>query len=212
MTARDPGRPLRADAQRNRDKILAAAVRVFTEEGLDAHFERIAREAGVGSGTLYRNFPTREALIEAAYRNELAQLCDAVPGLLAALPPREALRAWTRRFMDYATAKFGMADALQAVVASGTNPYAQSHQLIQTALTSLMEAGAAAGVIRSDISPTDVFAALTGIALTSAGPDQRDQAERLLDLTLDGLRPVPPRPPNTDGPPPAPVGGSAANG
>ncbi|MFF3661731.1 TetR/AcrR family transcriptional regulator [Streptomyces olivochromogenes] len=194
--ARDTGRPLRADAQRNREKILAAAVRVFTEEGLDAHFERVAKEAGVGTGTLYRNFPTREALIEAAYRNEVARLCEAVPELLATMPPQEALRAWTRRFIDYATAKLGMADALRAVVASGTNPYAESHELIQAALTSLMNAATAADAIRTDISPTDMFAALAGIALTSAGPDQREQAERLLDLTLDGLRPPPQAPAN----------------
>ncbi|WP_399894533.1 TetR/AcrR family transcriptional regulator [Streptomyces sp. BBFR51] len=187
-------RPLRADAQRNRDKILVAAVRVFSEEGLDAHLERIAKEAGVGSGTLYRNFPTREALIEAAYRNEVARLCDSVPGLLADLSPAEALRAWTRRFIDYATAKFGMADALRAVVASGGNPYADSRELIQAALSSLMDAGVAAGEIRSDIRPTDMFAALAGIALTSAHPEQREQAERLLDLVLDGLRPVARRP------------------
>ncbi|WEB38404.1 MULTISPECIES: TetR/AcrR family transcriptional regulator [Streptomyces] len=188
--ARAAERPLRADAQRNREKILAAAVRVFTEDGLDAHLERIAREAGVGSGTLYRNFPTREALIEAAYRNEVARLCDAVPGLLATMPPDQALRAWTRRFIDYATAKLGMADALRAVIAAGANPYADSREMIQGALCSLMDAGTAAGVIRTDIRPTDMFAALAGIALTSAQPDQRDQAERLLDLTLDGLRPV----------------------
>ncbi|WP_328787202.1 MULTISPECIES: TetR/AcrR family transcriptional regulator [unclassified Streptomyces] len=186
--AADAGRPLRADAQRNRDKILAAAVRVFTEQGLEAHFERIAKEAGVGTGTLYRNFPTREALIEAAYRNEVARLCDSVPTLLETLPPYEALRAWTRRFIDYATAKMGMADAMRAVLAAGTNPYADSRRMIQEALTSLMEACAAAGAIRSDISSTDMFAALAGIALTSAGPEQRAQAERLLDLNLDGLR------------------------
>ncbi|MEV7929719.1 MULTISPECIES: helix-turn-helix domain-containing protein [unclassified Kitasatospora] len=190
---REAGRPLRADAQRNRDKILAAAVRVFSEEGLDAHFERIAREAGVGTGTLYRNFPTREALIEAAYRNEVARLCEAAAGLLATMPPAEALRVWTRRFIDYATAKYGMADALRAVVASGSNPYADSHEMIQGALNSLMEAGAAAGTIRSDIRPTDMFAALAGIALTSAKPEQREQAERLLDLTLDGLKSAPPQ-------------------
>ncbi|MCX4631968.1 MULTISPECIES: TetR/AcrR family transcriptional regulator [unclassified Streptomyces] len=186
--APDTGRPLRADAQRNRDKILAAAVRVFTDEGLDAHYERIAKEAGVGTGTLYRNFPTRETLIEAAYRNEVARLCDAVPGLLATLPPRDALRAWMGRFIDYATAKLGMADALRAVVASGSDPYGHSREMIQTAITTLMEAGTAAGALRSDIRPTDVFAILAGIALTSARPEQRDQAERLLDLTLDGLR------------------------
>jgi AcrR family transcriptional regulator len=188
---RDTGRPLRADAQRNRDKILRAAVRVFTEEGLDAHLERIAREAGVGTATLYRNFPTREALVEAAYRNEVAQLCDVVPDLLATQPPYEALRAWTRLFMDYATAKLGMADALRAVAAAGSNPYAHSRDMIQTAITSLMDACTTAGTIRTDIGPTDMFAALAGIALTSAKPDQRRQAERLLDLTLDGLKPAP---------------------
>ncbi|MGW1052182.1 TetR/AcrR family transcriptional regulator [Streptomyces sp. NPDC001118] len=194
--ARDTGRPLRADAQRNRDKILAAAVRVFTEEGLDAHFERIAREAGVGTGTLYRNFPTRETLIEAAYRNEVARLCDAVPDLLATMPPREALRTWMGRFIDYATAKLGMAEALRAVVASGGDPYGHSREMIQTAITALMKAGTAVGALRSDIRPTDLFAALAGIALTSAHPEQRDQAERLLDLTLDGLTSTPPLPEN----------------
>ncbi|MBU3864380.1 TetR/AcrR family transcriptional regulator [Streptomyces sp. 4503] len=184
---RDPGRPLRADAQRNREKILSAAVRVFAEEGLDAHLERIAKEAGVGTGTLYRNFPTRELLIEAAYRNELARLCDAAPELLATLPPREAMRAWLGRFMDYANAKLGMADALRGVVASGVNPYAQSHEMIQDALSRLMDAAVTAGVIRSDISATDMFAALTGIALASGKPEQRERADRLLDLTLDGL-------------------------
>jgi AcrR family transcriptional regulator len=180
-------RLLRADAQRNRDKILAAAVRVFAEEGLDAHLESIARAAGVGSGTLYRNFPTREVLIGAAYRDELAKLCDAVPELLATLPPRDALRAWMGRFIDYATAKLGMADALRSLVASGVNPYAQSHELILTALTSLLDASVEAGAVRGDIGARDMFAALTGIALTSGRPEQREQAERLLDLTLDGL-------------------------
>ncbi|MEU9182922.1 helix-turn-helix domain-containing protein [Streptomyces sp. NPDC048550] len=191
--APDTGRPLRADAQRNRDKILAAAVRVFTDEGLDAHYERIAKEAGVGTGTLYRNFPTRETLIEAAYRNEVARLCEAVPGLLATLPPQDALRAWMGRFIDYATAKLGMADALRAVVASGSDPYGRSREMIQTAITTLMEAGTEVGALRSDIRPTDVFAILAGIALTSARPEQRDQAERLLDLTLDGLKTMQPR-------------------
>ncbi|MFI6062239.1 TetR/AcrR family transcriptional regulator [Streptomyces sp. NPDC051286] len=184
----DSGRPLRADARRNREKILSAAVRVFAEDGLDAHLERIAKEAGVGSGTLYRNFPTREVLIEAAYRSELTRLCEATPDLLAALPPREALRAWMGRFIDYAHAKLGMAEALRAVVDSGVNPYAHSQELIMTALTSLLNAAAAAGTVRTDIDATDLFAALTGIALASGKPEQRKQAERLLDLTLDGLR------------------------
>ena len=90
------------------------------------HLERIAKEAGVGSATLYRNFPTWEALIEAVHRNEVAHLCDAVPGLLAAHPPYEALRAWTRLFLDYVTAKLGMADTLRAITATGENPYGHS--------------------------------------------------------------------------------------
>ncbi|MEU3985987.1 helix-turn-helix domain-containing protein [Streptomyces sp. NPDC026672] len=181
------GRPLRADARRNREKILSTAVRVFAEEGLDAHFERIAKEAGVGTGTLYRNFPTREILIEAAYRNELTRLCDAAPDLLAELAPRDALRAWMGRFLDYATAKLGMAEALRAVVASGGTPYAHSQDMMLSALASLLDAGAGAGTVRADITPADLLAALTGVALAAGGPGQRAQAERLLDLTLDGL-------------------------
>lgn len=186
-------RPLRADARRNREKILTAAVRLFATEGLDAHLEHIAKEAGVGSATLYRNFPTREALVEAVYRNEVAQLCDAAPTLLAAKPPFEALRAWTRLFLDYVTAKYGMIDALRAIAATGSNPYGHSREMIQAALSALMTACAAAGTIRTDISPADIGAALEGIALTSASPEQRQRAERLLDLTLDGLKVRPSR-------------------
>ncbi|MGW4533035.1 TetR/AcrR family transcriptional regulator [Nocardia sp. NPDC004340] len=189
---RAEGRPLRADAQRNRDKILSAAVRVFAEDGLDAHLERIAKEAGVGSGTLYRNFPTREVLIEAAYRNELSKLCDAAPQLLASMPPERALREWMGRFIDYATAKLGMADALRALVESGADPYARSKEMMLDALTALLETAVRTGAVRPDISAPDMFAALTGIALASGKPEQREQAERLLDLTLDGLR-RPPR-------------------
>jgi AcrR family transcriptional regulator len=184
---RETGRPLRADARRNRDKILTAALRVFTAEGPDAHFERIALEAGVGSGTLYRNFPTRESLIEAAYRNEVVKLRDAVPELLDTRPPREALRAWMSRFMDYASAKLGVADALRAAIAAGGNPDGQSRDLILEALSSLLRAGVEAGTLRADVDATDLLAMLTGIALASGKPEQRDQAERLLDLALTGL-------------------------
>ncbi|MEC4572488.1 TetR/AcrR family transcriptional regulator [Streptomyces virginiae] len=180
-------RPLRADARRNREKILAAAVRLFTAQGLDTQMERIAKEAGVGSATLYRNFPTREALVEAVYRNELAHLCDAAPALLAQNPPMEALRAWTRLFLDYVTAKYGMIDALRTIAASGGNPYGPSREMIRAAIGTLMDACATAGSIRTDIGPADIAAALEGIALTSGGTEHRRQAERLLDLTLDGL-------------------------
>lgn len=181
-------RPLRADAQRNRGKILSAAARVFTMEGLNAQMDRIAKEAGVGSATLYRNFPTRLALVEAVYRNEVAQLCDSVPSLLAQNSPDEALRSWTRLFLDYVTTKYGLIDALRTIAATGSNPYGHSREMIQTAVGTLMDACAAAGKIRTDVPATDISAALEGIALTSAGRENRQQAERLLDLMLDGLK------------------------
>jgi len=186
-------RPLRADAQRNRDRLLDAAVRAFSPDPLDATrldvtLDAIAKDAGVGIGTLYRHFPTREALIEAAYRKELARLCDAVAELLQAMPPDEAMRAWMDRFVDYMTTKRGMADALRAVIASGGNPYAQSRDRLTAAITTLLSAAAAAGTVRPDIEPGDVLASLSGVSLAAGEPAQRDQARRLLDLLMDGLR------------------------
>jgi AcrR family transcriptional regulator len=181
-------RPLRADARRNRDRLLGAAVRAFSRDRPDVTLDAIARDAGVGIGTLYRHFPTREALIEAAYRNELARLCDAVAELLPAMPPDQALRAWMDRFVDYMTTKRGMAGALSAVIASGGNPYAQSRDRLIAAITTLLRAAAAAGAIRPDIEPADVLAGLSGVSLAAGEPGQRDQARRLLDLLMDGLR------------------------
>ena len=188
--AEEEPRPLRVDAQRNREKILAAATRLFSLESLDTQMERIAKEAGVGSATLYRNFPTHETLVEAVYRNEVAQLCDAAPRLLTTSPPLEALRAWMQLFLDYLTTKYGLIDALRAIADAGEDLYGHSRDMIQSALSTLMEACAAEGTIRTGIRPTDVGAALEGIALTSASPEKREQAERLIDLVLDGLSPV----------------------
>ncbi len=182
------GRALRADAQRNRDRLLSAAVRAFSQDGPEVTLDAIAKDAGVGIGTLYRHFPTREALIEAAYRSELARLCDAVPDLLQGMPPDEATRAWMDRYIEYMSTKRGMADALRAVIASGGTPYAQSRDRLITAITSLLQAGAAAGALRADIQPGDVLASLSGISLAAGEPAQRDQASRLLDLLMDGLR------------------------
>jgi AcrR family transcriptional regulator len=182
------GRPLRADARRNRDLLLASAVRAFSEKGLDASLDAIAKNAGVGIGTLYRHFPTREALIEAAYRNELAAVCDAASDLLASLPPVEAARAWMDRFIDYMTAKIGMADALRAVIASGANPYAHSRERLNAVIEQLLSAAAATGEIRSDVKPDDVLISLGGVALAAGDPARREQAGRLLDLLMDGLR------------------------
>jgi AcrR family transcriptional regulator len=187
MTA-TPARARRADALRNRDRVLSAAVRAFSEHGPEASVNLIAKEAGVGIGTLYRHFPTREALIEAAYRNELAVVCDAVPNLLASLPPIEATRAWMHRFLAYMTTKIGMADALRAVIASGGDPYAHSRTLLDDAIHQLLTAAAAAGEIRDDVAADDVLIGLSGIALAAGESAQRPQAERLIDLMIDALR------------------------
>jgi AcrR family transcriptional regulator len=182
-------RPLRADAQRNRDRLLEVAVRAFSRDGPDVTLDAIAKEAGVGIGTLYRHFPTREALIDAAYRSELARLCDSAADLLRDMPPDEALRAWMDRFADYMTTKRGMGDALRALIASGGDPFSESRGRLTAAVTTLLRAGAAADTLRSDVEPDDVLVSLSGISLATAGPERRDQAGRLLDLLMDGLRP-----------------------
>ncbi|MEV1333070.1 helix-turn-helix domain-containing protein [Micromonospora costi] len=181
-------RPLRADAQRNRQRLLDAAVRAFSQGGPEVTLESIARDAGVGIGTLYRHFPTREALVEAAYRNELGKLCDAAPDLLDRLPPERAVRAWMDLFIDYLAAKRGMADALRLVIAAGANPYAESRDRLYGALDLLLRAGAEAGTVRADVAVADVLASLSGVSLAAGEPDRRDQARRLLDLLMDGLR------------------------
>jgi AcrR family transcriptional regulator len=186
-------RPLRADAQRNRDRLLEVAVRAFSQDGPDVTLESIASEAGVGIGTLYRHFPTREALIEAAYRSELARLCAGVPDLLETMPPEVALRTWMDRFIDYLATKHGMADALRMVIASGGNPHAQSRESLLEAISSLVQAAADdEGQLRRDVDPTDVMMGISGVSLVAGTPEQRDQAGRLLDLLLDGLRYRPP--------------------
>ena len=176
---------MRADARRNRDRLLEAAVEAFSRRGPEVPLEAIAKDAGVGIGTLYRHYPTREALVEAAYRNELARLCDAVPDLLAAMPPDAALRAWMERYVEYRATKRGMAEALRAVIASGGNPYAESRTRLTAAIVALQEAGAAAGTIRPDVAPADILTSLGGLSLAATEPAQRD---RLLDLLMDGLR------------------------
>ncbi|GIF68984.1 TetR family transcriptional regulator [Asanoa ishikariensis] len=180
-------RPLRADARRNRDRVLAAAVRAFAGAGPGATIEAIARDAGVGVGTVYRHFPTREALIEAAYRSELVAVCAAAPVLLTEQPPAAALRAWMARFVDYMTTKIGMTDALRTVIAAGTNPYAQSRDMLDDALDLFLAAGGADGSLRTDVPADDVLISLSGIALAAGAPDQRAQAGRLLDLLMDAL-------------------------
>lgn len=181
---------MRADARRNREKLLAAAVAEFsTEGGADASLEAVARRAGVGIGTLYRHFPIREALVAAAYRHEVEQVCAAAPELSAILPADAALREWMGRFVGYVATKRGMAAALQQVVAAdpGTGLFAETYQQIVTVLQELLSAAAAQGAVRSDADPDDVLRALRGAWLV-AGEGGDGGADRLLDLLMDGLR------------------------
>lgn len=178
----------RSDARRNRERLLATASRLFAERGPEVPFTEIAKDAGVGVGTIYRHFPTREALIEAAYRSELDAVCDAAAGLARTLPAGQALRGWMDRFIDYMTTKIGMSEAIRAVISAGGDPYAHSRERLDDALAMLLLAGTQAGQTRPGINPDDVLMTLSGIAMAAGQPDQRAQAGRMLDLLFEGLR------------------------
>jgi AcrR family transcriptional regulator len=179
----------RADARRNRQRLLDAAVHAFAAADGQVSLEAVARSAGVGIGTLYRHFPTREALVEAVYRNELARLRSSADRLLAEQGPDVALRAWMDRLADYVAAKRGMAETLRAVVATGVIDSTQTRDTLCAAIRQFLDAGARAGTLRGDVEAADVLTGLTGIWLATGEPGQREQCDRLLDLLVDGLRP-----------------------
>jgi AcrR family transcriptional regulator len=178
----------RADAQRNRDGLLEAAKAAFAEVGPEASLEEIARRADVGIGTLYRHFPTRDAIVEAVYRREVQQLADAAPRLVDALPPAEALRAWMRVFIDYIAAKKVIAPALKSLVGGGSALYADSGARINGAIALLVERARASGDIRPDADSADLLRALIGFAYVNSAPDWEASALRLIDLLIDGLK------------------------
>jgi AcrR family transcriptional regulator len=180
---------MRADARRNREKLLEAAVELFAEAGPDVPLEAVAERAGVGIGTLYRHFPTREALAEAAYRNEVCRLCEAAEGLLAELPAEQALAEWMDRFVIYVAAKRSMAGMLQAVVANGEETlYSDARRRMAGAVALLLDAARRDGAIRADVQGEDVLVAMSGIWLLAEGPDWPDRSRRQLALLMDGLR------------------------
>jgi AcrR family transcriptional regulator len=181
-------RPLRADAQRNREKLLTTAVAAFAERGTEASLEDIARQAGVGIGTLYRHFPTRDALMEAVYRHQVELLCDAADTLLATEDPDAALDAWMSRFVDHVATKRGMAMALKAVIGKDSELFAYCHGRIRNSVEMLLASAVEAGAIRSDVEAADLLKALSGICLVSDQPGWQDQARRLVSLLHDGLR------------------------
>lgn len=180
-------RPLRVDAQRNKDRLIVVAAQAFAHDGAGTTLESIAKAAGVGIGTLYRHFPTRGALVDAVYRNELARLTDTAGELLRSREPDEALRAWMDHYIGYMTTKQGMGDALKALIESGGNPFSETKERLIGALELLLDASVRAGRIRADYSPLDILISLSGIAM--AGTQSRpEQIDRLLDLLMDGLR------------------------
>ena len=181
-------RPPRADAQRNRERLLSAAVAEFAEHGQDVPLETIAARAGVGIGTLYRHFPNREALMVAAYQLEVDSLCASATELVATLPADQALRTWAVRFTDYVATKRAMGDALRSAVASDSSFFAETKQRISGALRLLLETGAASGVLRPDSDPDDVMRVMSAIWYLPDGPEWREDVGRMLDLVIDGLR------------------------
>jgi len=178
----------RADARRNRERLIEAAKAAFSDIGPDASLDEIARRAGLGIGTLYRHFPTRDAIVEAVYRREVARLADAAPRLLASNPPGEALRQWMRLFVDYVATKRVMAAAIGAIVGRAAQLYAASGVQISGAMTLLVERAAAAGDIRADVDPDDLLRALVGFTFGNSSPAWRASALRLIDLLMDGLK------------------------
>ncbi|MDQ0377438.1 TetR/AcrR family transcriptional regulator [Amycolatopsis thermophila] len=178
---------MRADAQRNRDKLVEVARAAFAAGG--ASLEGIAREAGVGIGTLYRHFPTREALAEAVYAAELDDVTGSVAVLLAELPPDEAMRAWLGRYAEFVATKRGMAETLRAGWASGRIATPSTRERVTAAIATILAAGADAGSLRRDVVPEDVTALLLGVFLSTAASETPEQVDRLLGLVVDALRP-----------------------
>jgi AcrR family transcriptional regulator len=170
--------------------LLAVAVSMLSRSDDEVSLEAIAKEAGVGIGTLYRHFPTREALVAEAYASEIGLMCAAAAGLLDTLPADVALREWMQWFVDYVAAKRGVADALQAVVDGGPGGLAGIRHRITAALATLVGAGQDAGTIRDDIDPEDVLGALRGVWMAAGVRHRPGRARRLLNLLMDGLRPV----------------------
>jgi AcrR family transcriptional regulator len=183
-TARKP----RADARRNRELLLETAKSAFAELGADVSLDEIARRAGVGIGTLYRHFPTRDALIEAVYRHGVEQLASAAARLLASLPPGAALHAWMRLFVDYIATKKVIAPALGSIVGDASELFAYSRAKITNAMALLVDHARASGDIRADVDPQDLLHALVGFTYGNADPDRRASALRLIDILMDGLR------------------------
>jgi AcrR family transcriptional regulator len=181
-------RALRADAQRNHDRLVEVAAAAFARDGIDTSLEEIARTAGVGIGTLYRHFPNRDALLEAVFRHNVDDIAGQADELLETLPGDQALAEWMNRFVRYVSTKKGLATHLKSVVSADTDIFEYSHSKMDSVMKRLVEAAVAEGSIRSDVDYHDVLKGLSGVCMMSDVPGWQDQACRISGLLMDGLR------------------------
>ncbi len=188
MTTLEP-RALRADATRNREQLLEVATRVFASSDAETSMRAIAREAGVGIGTLYRHFPTRESLVEAVYRDQVVRLTNGARQLLADLAPAVAMRRWMDLVGEWVATKNGMLDTLPAVIESGAVGHARTRDELLNAISAILDAGRTAGDLRPDVTAEEIAASLIGIFTVAHQSGHAVTAARLLDILLDGLRP-----------------------
>jgi AcrR family transcriptional regulator len=184
------GRKPRTDAQRNRERILEVAKDAFTRSGANASLDDIAKDAGVGPGTLYRHFPARAALIEAVYRTEVEKLAAAERKFTEAMLPIEALRAWMLLFVDYIATKQIIAPALNTLVGGPSKLYEGSRGQIQGAIDALVKRAINSGDMRKDLDPFDLLRALIGVSNVASTPDWQQSARRLVDILITGSRPI----------------------
>jgi AcrR family transcriptional regulator len=184
------GRKPRADAQRNRERILEVAKQAFTRSGANASLDDIASDAGVGPGTLYRHFPTREELLQAVYRSEMEKLAAAERKFAQSMPPIEALRAWLLLFVDAIETKQIIAPALNALIGDPKKVFAASYAQTHEAIRALVKRAIKSGDIRKDLEPMDLLRALVGVANVASSPDWQQSARRLVDILITGSRPI----------------------
>jgi AcrR family transcriptional regulator len=178
----------RADAIRNRERVLEAAKVVFSQGGAEASLEAVARHAGVGIGTLYRHFPTRKALFEAVYRREVDQLVDLAKDLEGTTTPVEALRYWLRAGVEFMATKKGMSAALAVIVHGSSDLVAYSLDRLTGAIGDLLQRAASSGEIRGDLDPEDILRTLVGMCYAHDRPGWQERVLRLVDIFIDGLR------------------------
>jgi AcrR family transcriptional regulator len=189
-TAKSAGRKQRTDALRNRERLLQVAKEAFARTGAGTSLDQIATLAGVGAGTLYRHFPTRDSLLEAVYRTEVEKLAAAERKFSETMPPVEALRAWMMLFVDYIATKQIIAPALNTLVGGPSKVYEASRGQVQGAIDALVKRAIKSGDIRKDLDPFDLLRALIGVSNVASSPDWQQSAKRLVDILITGSRPI----------------------